>query len=379
MSSKKKKEKKKEKRKKSAIQIEGKTNADQGEMKKSNIFSKIDMIDSEIKEESQVMEAKLRRGLIETEQIEKEEKLEEKQTNISEIKKKIEELRELKQKHYAEKDYEKAIEFSKIIINIAMKNKLKLIIIEEKEFIAELENEKSSKVLLRNQIENLKKKRSYHYNNEEFEEAIQIALKIINLAEQLNLKSIKREEEKFIDILQEKLYQETSQMIDFEKFEDISDINENNILTDAIKETIGIEIKRSEVKKKDKLEEEKQKFEEEKAKFNQEKLEYEEAKKAFDWEKKMFEEAKQFEREKMKDEINQKTNLEFEIKEKEKFRQEKIEFEKEREKFYQERQKFEETKVIFYREKQQFEEEKKAFYWEKEMFEEAKQFEKEKK
>ncbi len=392
MSSKKKKEKKKEKKKKSEIQETEKNKKDQDEMKKSSIFSKIDMIDSATKEESRVIEAKLRKGLIESEQVEKEENIEEPKINISEIKKQIEELRELKQKYYDENHYDKAIELSKKIMNMAVKNNLKLIVNEEKYFITKIQNKISSKELLRDQIENLKKKKHDHYTKEEYKEAIQTATEIIDLARQINLNSIMREEEKFIDILQDKINQETSQMIDLEKIEDIRDIKQRKIIEDTIKESIGIELKRPEIEKKKRVEKEKQKFEEEKAKFKQEKREFEEAKEAFEWEKQMFEEAKQFEREKIEDEINQKVRLESEIEEREKlredklkfnkekevFKQEKLKFEKEKELYCQERQKLEEVKEAFNRKKQQFEEEKKAFEWEKQMFEEAKQFERDK-
>ena len=392
MSSKKKKEKKKEKKKKSEIQETEKTKEDQDEMKKSGIFSKIDMIDSATKEESRVIEAKLRRGLIESEQIEKEEKKEESKTNISEIKKQIEELRELKQKYYDEKDSDKAIEISKIIIDMAIKDNLKLIINEEKDFISEIQNEISSRELLSDKIENLKKEKHHHYINGEYKEAIQIATEIIDLAKQLDINSIMREEEKFIDILQDKINQESSQMIDIEKIEDIRDIKQRKIIEDTIKESIGVDLKRPEDKEKDTRGEEKQKFAEEKAKFKQEKREFEETKEAFEWEKQMFEEVKQFGREKIEDEINQKVKLESEIEEREKFEEEKLKFNKEKEVFkqeklkfenekdiyWQERQKLEEAKEAFNVKKQQFEEEIKAFEWEKQMFEEAKHFERDK-
>ncbi|MCK4381617.1 MAG: hypothetical protein KAW51_10795, partial [Candidatus Lokiarchaeota archaeon] len=121
MSSKPKKKDKKEKQKKTEIKKAEEGAEDQQKSIKSNIFSRLDEIDTAIKEKSRATEEKLRRGLIESKAAEKREQVNEKEVRISEIKKEIERLRDIKQNYYDKGDNIKTIEISKKIIDLATK------------------------------------------------------------------------------------------------------------------------------------------------------------------------------------------------------------------------------------------------------------------
>ena len=425
MSSKPKKKDKKEKQKKTEIKKAEEGAEDQQKSIKSNIFSRLDEIDTAIKEKSRATEEKLRRGLIESKATEKREEIKEKEVRISEIKKEIERLRDIKQNYYDKGDNIKTIEISKKIIDLATKYDMLFIATEEKTFVDQVQNKinEPSKKTISEQIENLKKIRHAHYARKKYEKAIEVSNKIIELATEEDLISVVKEEEKFISLMKDKINAKTSGRKILETLK-VEDAKESQIERDIIKEKVIIELGIKEIGGKDKIEEErqnfveekqnfeveKQKFEEEKHLFKGEKQKFDEEKEAFDWEKQMFEEVKKFERDKVKAAttedgtkpdseiiingeigkfeehsikfkmqkkvfINEKKKFE---EEKEKFKQEKLELEEQKNLFEENWLKFEKEKNELKQEKQKFEEEKETFKWEKQMFEEVKKYERDK-
>jgi len=414
LSSKPKKEKKKdkkEKQKKSEIKKAEEGAEDQQKSIKSSIFSMLDEIDTDAKEKSRATEEKLRRGLIERKATEKREDIKDKEVRISEIKKEIERLRDIKQNYYDKGDNIKTIEISKKIIDLATKYDMLFIATEEKTFVDQVQNKISEtpKKTISEQIENLKKLRHANYARKKYEKAIDVSNKIIELATKENLISVVKEEEKFISLMKDKISAKTSGRKILETLK-VEDVKESQIERDMIKEKVIFELGIKEIGGKDKFEEERQKFVEEKQNFEEEKIKFEEEKEAFDWEKQMFEEVRKFEQDKVKADITEdgtKRDSEIIINgEIEKFEEEKLKFGEQKELFEQEKQKFreieeqfkqekvelEEQKNLFEenwlkfeeeknklkQEKQKFEEERETFKWEKQMLEEVKKYERDK-
>lgn len=332
MSSKSEKEKKKgkkEKKKKLIIQ-EIKDNTEVQEItKKNNIFSMLDRLDDISKAKGQMKEEKLRKDLIESEQSEKGKRIETKKLGISEIRKELAKLNELKNRYHLKGDYQKASEISEEIIVLAFSNKLK---------------------------------------------------------------SVVNEENKFLELMQNKKNQETTNTEILEQDESLDTTKLEQKVKTTTQENISIKLDLPEIHEKQDLKEERLNLDNEKEKFEQEKLKFEEDKEAFKWERQMFKELKKHERDKevgVKKENESAEIIEVDSEEKEKFDKEKRDFEVEKEKFIQLRLEFEEEKEAFKRErfklekekdifeekKQQFKEEKESFKWEKQMFEEARRFE----
>ncbi len=339
MSSKPKKEKKKdkkEKQKKSEIK-KAEEGAEDQQKSKGSIFSMLDEIDAATKEKSRATEEKLRIGLIESKAAEKREEIKEKEIRISEIKKEIEGLKDIKQKYYDNGDNIKTIETSKKIIDLATKYDLLFVATEEKTFVDQLQNKISEtpKKTISEQIENLKKIRHAHYARKKYEKSIEVSNKIINLATKENLISVVKEEKKFISLMKDKINAKTSKMKMLETLK-VEDAKESQTEQDTVKEKVIVELSIKKIGGKDKIEEEKQNREVEKQNievekpgieveeqnievekqsievekqnlkmekqnFEEEKIKFEEEKKAFDWEKQMFEEAKKFKQVKVKE------------------------------------------------------------------------------
>lgn len=366
-SEKQKKKSKKEKKKNLIVQEINSNREVQEITKKSNIFSMLNRLDNIDKAKGQMEENKLRKGIIESEQLDKIEKIEAEKLDFSKIRKEIEKLNELKNRYFKEGEFDKAIEISEKIVVIAFSNKLKSLINEENKFIEFMRN----------------KKIQTSANTEMFEE---------------------------------------DKVIDSIKKEHIENV--------TIKQDVNLKLDLTEVQEKQKLKEDKIKFEKEKEKFKQEKLKFEEEKEAFKWEKQMFEEVKKFERdqeigikkknarieiEKVESEEKEEFDVDTDFIEKErqnleeekkKFKADKLKFKEEKDKFEQEKlnfgiekeklkqeifnfgeqkdtfeknwEKFQEDKDKLAREKQKFEEERDALKWEKEMFEEVKKYNRDK-
>ena len=117
------------------------------------------------------------------------------------------------------------------------------------------------------QIDNLKKIRHAHYARKKYEKAIDISNKIIDLATKENLISVVKEEEKFISLMKEKIDAKTSEKKILESLKDLGDAEESRIERDTIKKKVKVELGIKEIRGKDKIEEEKQKFEEDKQNF----------------------------------------------------------------------------------------------------------------
>ena len=77
----------------------------QESMRKGNILSKLDTLDDVMKEESRVVEEKLKSGLIKSEQAEKEESVKKEKLTETEIRKEIDNLQNIKNKYHAEGNY----------------------------------------------------------------------------------------------------------------------------------------------------------------------------------------------------------------------------------------------------------------------------------
>ena len=391
LSFKSKKEKKKdvkEKRKNTEENL-SELNSEQHEMKKSDILSKLDRLDDISKAETRLTEDRLRKGLLKIEKVDKDKPLEKQKISISEIRNKVEELKILKRRYYEEGDYAETIRIAKEIIDIAAKNEMDSTVIEEKEFIKQIQNIISTTPAkpIEEQIEEIKILKQNHYAQEEYEEAIQKARIIIDLAYQANLTSVVQAEENFITLMKEKLNQ--NKISKLESIEQLRDIRMRD-WADEIKVDLGnIKVYDIDKYKKDKL-----KFEKEKEKFEKEKREFEEKKEEFKFEKQMFEELKKHEADKLKDStVEEATIIELERKhseeknefkelilkfniEKEKFELEKSMFQKDKDNFQKEKAKFEEEKEKLREEKLMLEEEKERIKFEKQMLEEVKKFEK---
>jgi len=250
------KKKKKKKSKEKKGDITGKTHKG---IKKNDIFSKLDTIDVIRKRESLIVEESLRVGIIKSEQAEKEENIEREKLTVIEIKKQINNLQKIKNKHHSEGNYEKAIEISKEIIVLAFSNNLKSLVNEENNFLD----------IIREKIIQEPKKLNIHKEDEG-----------VGVLEALN--------DNVIVELKETEIQEKAQFEDEKrKFKMIKQEFEQEKL--KFKE------------EKDRFEQEKLQFEEKGDKLEQERTRFEEEKEAFNWEKQMFEEVKKHEKEKIND------------------------------------------------------------------------------
>jgi len=233
------KEKKKKKKMKKSKGEKGEIpNEVQVGMKKNALLSKLDTLDDIMKEESRVIEEKLKSGLIKSEQAEKEETVEKKKLTVIEIKKEINNLQKIKNKYHAEGKYEKAIKTSKKIIVLAFSN---------------------------------------------------------------NLKSVVNEENKFLNIIRKKVIQEPEELDIHKEDESMGPPEVDLVGKDIINEESFLELKETEIQEKNQIEEEKRNLKIAKQELEQEKLEFEEERKAFNWEKQMFEEVKKHEKERGND------------------------------------------------------------------------------
>ncbi len=309
---------KKEKKKKSKVHGANIPNENHEEIKKSNILSALDKIDNKSKEETRFIEEKLRAGLIKSERSKTVEDIEKEKIEINEIKKKIENLRKLKDEHDKKEEFDESIEVSKKIITVAFSN---------------------------------------------------------------NLKAIVNEEKKFLELTEKKVIQKSETMEILDKKDDLGSTKQEKEKMETIKENVNAKLKKARIQENKKFEEEQRKFMEEKEEFKQEKLKLEEDKEAFKWEKQMLEELKKHERDKEKDTTREEIDKEIEKNEgdeKKRFEEEKLNFEREKAKFEQEKQKYQEEREAFKQERLKFNEDKEAFKWEKQMFEEMKKHERSK-
>lgn len=294
---------KKEKKKKSKDHGANIPNENHEEIKKSNILSALDKIDNKSKEETRFIEEKLRAGLIKSERSKTVEDIEK---EINEIKKKIENLRKLKDEHDKKGEFDEAIEISKKIITVAFSNNLKVILNEEKKFLDLIEKKVTQKF---ETIQILEKKSDSGSTKQEI-------LNIDTTKEKASVKLNKarfQENKKFEE--EKRKFMEEKEAFKWEKqmLEELKK-HERDKGEDTSKEKIELEVEKVESDEKKKFEEEKLNFEREKAKFEQEKLKFEEKresfkqerlkfnedKEAFKWEKQMFEEMKKFERDREK-------------------------------------------------------------------------------
>jgi hypothetical protein len=266
------------------------------ETEKQSILSKLNKLDYITKAKTRITEEKIKKGLIKSQPIE-EEKVKKNKIVIIEVKKKIEELRDIKQDYFNNGEVVKALEIAEKIISIAKNNNLNLIVNEEKGFIKQVQARAYTKKPLNEQIEELKKKRHEYYTQKKYDEAIQIAEIITELAKNANLFHIIKTEENFINLIRAK---SNKKMTRAETIEDL------------IEETPNLQIKNIDFIEINKFNEERLKFEEEKEIFRRKKMEleaerekflnekqkFEEEKKAFKWEKEMYDEAKKIDRDK---------------------------------------------------------------------------------
>jgi len=365
---KKKKKDKKEKKEKSSIPETEKSVENQQETKKQNILSMLDRLDNISQAKTRVTEEKLRRGIIESQISEKDEEFKKEEIAISEIKKEIEELRGIKQDYYENGEIPEAIEIAKKIIKIANAGQMKLIVNDEKMFIEQVQGEISPKKPIDEQIEELRKKRHMYYTQEKFGEAIQIAEIIIDLAKEADLTQIIRTEENFITLMHEKINGKTSKLEGIGPLKDLRLIEQIDTLKEKSKETEVIQSKMTEIVEIDKFEEEKRKLEEAKEDYKLEQQKFKEEKDAFKWEKQMLEELKKFERDKDLDALKEEPSPEIVQIESE----EKRKFEEEREKFEKEKEMLRQDVLKFEEVKELFQEKKKKLKERKKKFKKEK-------
>ncbi len=420
MSSKPKKEKKKDKKKNLLVKKEKKDAKDQQKPNKSDILSKLDELDSFSEEETRATEEILRKGLTESKSTETEEDSKKIEINISNIKNEIEKLKDIKQKYYDNGENDKTLEISKKIIDLATKHNMAFAATEEKKFFDQLQNKinDSSTKLIRENIDNLKKIRHNHYTQERYDNAILVSKQIIDLAIKDSLIAIKKEEEKWLSLMQDKIEAQTSELNRLEALK-LKIAKQSQINQDIVEEKANIEFdnkklvsnnittnskQKSEVITKE-FKAVKDEFEEEKLKFEEEKLKFQEEKELLKWERQMIEEVKlRFEQDKLKDneivgeikldsESTMNENIEKDREEKliigeqkklleqekknflvmgEQFKQLRMKFEEEKKVFDQKVAKFEEEKEILNEKKLNFEEEREKFKEEKLNLEEQK-------
>ena len=297
---------KKEKKKKSKVHGANIPKENHEEIKKSNILSALDKLDNKSKEETRFIEEKLRAGLIKSERSKTVEDIEKEEIEINEIKKKIENLRKLKDEHNKKGEFDEAIEVSKKIITVAFSNNLKAIVNEEKKFLELTEK----KVIQKSEtMEILEKKSDLGSTKQEIENIDTIKEKASVKLKKARIQENKKFEEEKRKFMEEKeAFKWEKQMLEELKK------HERDKGEDTSKEKIDLEVEKIESDEKKKFEEEKSNFEREKAKFEQEKLKFEEKresfkqerlkfnedKEAFRWEKQMFGEMKKFEIDKEK-------------------------------------------------------------------------------
>ncbi len=297
---------KKEKKKKSKVHGANIPNENHEEIKKSSIFSALDKIDNKIKEETRAIEEKLRVGLIKSEKSKTIEDIEKEEIEINEVKKKIENLRILKDEHDKKGEFDESIEVSKKIITVAFSNKLKAIVNEEKKFLELTEKkviQKSETMEILDKKDDLGSIRQEKEKMETIKENVNAKLKKARIQEN---KKFEEEKRKFME--EKETFKWEKQMLEELKK------HERDKEKDTTREEIDKEIEKNEGDEKKRFEEEKLNFEREKAKFEQEKQKYQEEreafkqerlkfnedKEAFKWEKQMFEEMKKHERSKEK-------------------------------------------------------------------------------
>lgn len=297
---------KKEKKKKSKVHGANIPNENHEEIKKSSIFSALDKIDNKIKEETRAIEEKLRVGLIKSEKSKTIEDIEKEEIEINEVKKKIENLRILKDEHDKKGEFDESIEVSKKIITVAFSNNLKAIVNEEKKFLELTEKkviQKSETMEILDKKDDLGSTKQEIENIEAKKEKASVKLKKTRTQEN---KKLEEEKRKFME--EKEAFKWEKQMLEELKK------HERDKGEDISKEKIELEVEKIESDEKKKYEEEKLNFKREKVKFEQEKLKFEEKreafkqerlkvnedKEAFKWEKQMFEEVKKFERDKEK-------------------------------------------------------------------------------
>jgi hypothetical protein len=374
LSSKFKREKKKENKKKKVQGAEEDTEQ-QKEPKKNNILSMLDRLDDISVAKSRVTEEKLRKSLIDNQQTKKLEDLKKKDISIIEVKKEIEELRRIKQDYYNQGDDTKSIEIAKKIIKIANTCDMKLIINEEKNFIEQIQAKTKPKKYIDEQIEELKKKRHTYYTQQKYHEAIQIAEVIIDLAKEANLLQIVKTEENFVNLIRGKI--ETSDTKSNGQI--LGPIEKEEVM---LKEPINIHVEGNGAKEKSWVKEEKHKLEEAKENFELEKQILEEQREAFKWEKEMLEELKKHEKNKDLDNLQDEVGLQISVVEHEakmKFEEKKQHLEKEIKKFEFEKSKLEELNGLFKELKKKIKLRKRKLKQEKREFEQEKiKFEQEK-
>lgn len=297
---------KQEKKKKSKVHGANIPNENHEEIKKSSIFSALDKIDNKIKEETRAIEEKLRVGLIKSEKSKTIEDIEKEEIEINEVKKKIENLRILKDEHDKKGEFDESIEVSKKIITVAFSNNLKAIVNEEKKFLELTEKkviQKSETMEILDKKDDLGSIRQEKEKMETIKENVNAKLKKARFQEN---KKFEEEKRKFME--EKEAFKWEKQMLEELKK------HERDKGEDISKEKIELEVEKIESDEKKKFEEEKLNFKREKAKFEQEKQKYQEEreafkqerlkfnedKEAFKWEKQLFEEVKKFERDKEK-------------------------------------------------------------------------------
>ncbi|MFX1389136.1 MAG: hypothetical protein ACFE9Z_03625 [Promethearchaeota archaeon] len=351
--------------------------------KKEDILSKLDRLDDISIAKSRKTEEKFRKSLIKSELTIKKSVNFKNHINISDIKKEIEELRCLKQEYIEKGEIDKLIEITRKIIEKAKESDLKLILNEENKFLLSVLDKNAPIKLITEQIEELKKKRHSYYNQEKFDEAIQIAKLIIDLAKEENLIQLIKVEENFINLMEEKITEKRIQNNSENLVKDLEQLKTIKLNNDSLREKFITEVKKKIPVEFDKLEEVKRELKDAKEQLEQEKAKFIEEKESFNFEKQMFEEVMKNKRQEIEqNKLLEKTIKEPNLSKMEEFNrleQEKLKLEAEREKLNQEKIIFEKEIRNFEQEKLKLKEEKEAFEWEKKMFEELKKHELDKK
>jgi trichohyalin len=381
-------------------------------------------------------EEKLRKGIIESEQLEKEERTKTVKLDFSKIRIEIEQLKELKNLYVDKENLDKAIEISEKIIVLAFSNKLKSVVDEEKRYLELLrdkrkkiapmkeipEEEKDLEIIpekkveesaeekkeekkidllevqeetelkeeklkveekdidkIKKEIEHMSERKNQYHDKGEYDKAIEISEKIIVLAFSNKFKDVVNEENKFLELLKNEK-QKSMVTTEIPEGSNYVDLTKNKAIGKSVKkESADLKLDLKIIEEKQKLKEERAKFEkdslileEEKEKLVQEKLKFEEAKEAFNYEKQMLEEMKQYERDKDIHINDAEAKGVVEITESEKIVTENNSLKQEREKIEKEKKKVEQEKWNLEEEKKDFEKYKLMLKDQNEKFEQEK-------
>lgn len=217
-----------------------------------DIFSKLDSIDAEAQEESRLKSIRL----AESERFDKEKQKEkEAQMSIMQIKQKLEELESLKQEYSNKENFPEAIKVAEEIINFGTKAKMTTIVEKNEEFIDQTRRRKPAKVTEQDKIRGLREIKENHIVMGDYQKAIEVVEKIIEIAKSANLIPIITEEVKALEDIKKKMKKSLSKTDIKTKIEGLREVKHGYYDNKDYKKAIEISERIIELAKQAKLKE----------------------------------------------------------------------------------------------------------------------------